>query len=112
MHPTETDGADLARLIAATVRETLQAAGTTGGSVTINPDRFYPEAFSAKLLGFSLPHHRRLRRLDQAEGTPGRRVPKATKVTERRLGFRGRAILEFMGERERAEPAPFRIPTA
>jgi hypothetical protein len=97
-------------LIAETVRETLKGASAASGS--IDPDRFYPEAFSAKLLGFSLQHHRRLRRLDLAEGTPGRRVPKATRVTERRLGFRGRAILAFMGERDQVEPAPFRIPAA
>ncbi|MEZ5933897.1 MAG: hypothetical protein R3F54_18495 [Alphaproteobacteria bacterium] len=75
---------------------------------SINPDVVYPESFSAKVLNISLPHHRLLRRRDEAEGTPGRRTPIPIRVTERRIGFQGKAILRFLSEREHSQPAPFR----
>jgi hypothetical protein len=67
----------------------------------INPDWHYPESTSASACGLSLAHHRRLRRKDQAEGTPGKRTPRPTWMTERRVVFRGCAILAFWAQRDR-----------
>ncbi len=62
-------------------------------------DRFYSEQFLADLTDQHIQTLRVARRRDAEEGTPGKRTPAPTWISERAVRYQGRAIKAWQAKR-------------
>lgn len=68
----------------------------------IDPHKFYPESFVAKLNEEHIQSVRRRRRADAEDGTPGERAPVPTWINEKCVRYRGQAIMDWIDRRTAA----------